>query len=413
MSAANHLEDVFFDRIVSYQATIDQMGAKVIEIFDYSEELPITIPKRILETLLTQDGKCVFYEHEGDYFVSDFNETGDEDVYGEAHGILIEHLGDTLERTAGVDAVIVRNDSGSIGLSRIIQEYALLMGQAKLSILRTLVNLREPIIFQAKDEDAKDAAIEYEKEIRAGAPSVILAEELDPVAGLVVHQRPQSQNNATQIIELVQYVQSMYWSELGVNVANNYKREYVSEGELEASSGMPLVRNMLRERQVAMRDIKALFDIDIKVRISPEWEQRESENPDGNEETDQETDGLGTPGDPDAPGDADEAAATGGEEPAGDADEEAAANGDAETDEGAAAETEEGFEAEEDGEVADVSSEELIEATEALLGEEVTADEPETDSDPAAGSDSAEPEADQADEDGDGMGTTEDDEQAG
>ncbi len=370
-------EDVFIkNRLVSLQNTSNYMYAKVTEIFHY-EGLPLTLPKRILEGCVTKNGAAVVYEYEGDLFVTDQLPGTQPNLYQEATSVTINHrvgqVNEHITRTIGIDAVLVRNDALSIGLDPIITEFAILSAQAKITMIRNLVDLRGNYIIQAKDENAYKSALEYENAIRRGDTAIILAEEFDSMEGLVVHSTPISNNPATQTIELFQYIQSYYYSELGIELNNNMKREYVSDSEIEKSSGMPLIHNMLNLRQEAVRDIKALFGVDITVSLSSEWKD-EGGTEDGAQVGTEE----GQPG---------EAEAEPGAEPGTEVEPEAEADAEAE------AETEVGSEdgaANVEPEAEEVTEQELVEATEALLGEKV--EDEEADDDPAA--DDADPEAD-------------------
>ena len=383
-NAGNLYEDVFIkNRLVSLKNTSDYMYAKVTEIFHY-QGLPLTLPKRILEGVLTRLGAAVVYEYEGELFVTDQLPNGGDNLYQEATKVDIRHrvgqLDERLTRTVGIDAVLVRNDALSIGLDPIITEFAILSAQAKITMIRNLVDLRGNYIIQAKDENSYKSAVEYENAIRRGDTAIILAEEFGEMEGVVVHSTPISNSPATQTIELFQYIQSYYYSELGIQLNNNMKREYVSDTEIEKSSGMPLIHNMLSLRQEAMRDIKALFGVDINISLSSEWEEEEDGTQVGSEE--------GQPGEAD------------GERSEPEAEE-------AET-EGSEPEAEpEGGEPEEHEEV---TAEELIDATEALLGEGDEDEEADNDSaadDGGAGADSDEDEAERdgvAAEEGDDEG---------
>ena len=382
-------EDVFIkNRLVSLQNTSNYMYAKVTEIFHY-EGLPLTLPKRILEGCVTKNGAAVVYEYEGDLFVTDQLPGTQPNLYQEATLVTINHrvgqINEHITRTIGIDAVLVRNDALSIGLDPIITEFAILSAQAKITMIRNLVDLRGNYIIQAKDENAYKSALEYENAIRRGDTAIILAEEFDSMEGLVVHSTPISNNPATQTIELFQYIQSYYYSELGIELNNNMKREYVSDSEIEKSSGMPLIHNMLNLRQEAVRDIKALFGVDITVSLSSEWKD-EREEEDGTQVGAEE----GQPG---------EAEAEPGAEPGAEAeaDPEAEAEAESEAEVEAGVETDPGADdgaAAVEPEAEEVTKQELVDATEALLGQEV--EDEEADNDPVA--DEGDPEAD-SDED--------------
>lgn len=384
-------EDVFINnRQVSLQNTMNYMHAKVTEIFHY-DGLPLTLPKRILESVVTKNGAAVVYEYDGNLFVTDTLPSSKPTIYQEAVEVRINHrvgtVNEQLIRTIGVDAVLVRNDSHCIGLDPIITEFAIMTAQAKITMMRNLVDLRGNYIIQAKDENAYRSALEYEKAVRRGDTAVIMAEEFDTMEGLVVHSTPIANNPATQTIELFQYIQSYYYSELGIELNNNMKREYVSDSEIEKSSGMPLIHNMLNLRQEAVRDIKALFGVDITVSLSSEWKEDQEtpvESEMGQEEPDADGAEVEVPADEQS---------TDPSEPTEETPEDPTAEG--ETDEAGNPESESDEDVADDGsplvepEVEPVTAAELEAATEALTGEEVkheaeddsTADESDTESD--------------------------------
>lgn len=274
MFNANTLEDILIrNRLVSIQAHIDYLHVKVLEIFHYSN-LDLTLPKRILESRVTQDGYTVVYEHEGNLYCTQTMPSGKEDVYGEHHEVHFTHSneGETIymTRTIGVDAVMVRNDAALIGLDPLITEFATFEAQAKVSFLEHFTSLRSTHIIQAKDQRSYDSAMEFEQQIRDGVPTVVLSEEIAG-GGMEVFQTHSSPNATSELISLVQFITSRYYSELGITLNNNMKSQYVSETELGKSTGMPLIYNMLACRQEAVDEINALFGRDIKVVLSEEW----------------------------------------------------------------------------------------------------------------------------------------------
>ena len=274
MFNANALEDILIrNRLVSSQAHIDYLHVKVLEIFHYSN-LDLTLPKRILESRLTKDGFTVVYEHEGNLYCTQTMPSGKQDVYGECHEVHFTHTneGETtpMTRTIGVDAVMVRNDAALIGLDPLISEFAAFEAQAKVSFLEHFTMLRSTHIIQAKDQRSYDSAMEFEQQIRNGVPTVVLSEVIAG-GGMDVFQTPSSPNSTSELINLVQFITSRYYSELGITLNNNMKSQYVNEAELGKSTGMPLIYNMLACRQEAVDEINALFGRDIKVSLSEEW----------------------------------------------------------------------------------------------------------------------------------------------
>lgn len=272
---ANSYEDIVIrNRLVSFQHHIDLLCVKVLEIFHYSG-LDLTLPKRILESRVTQEGFTIVYEHDGNLYCTSTEPSGKEDVYGECHEVHFTHsnMGESIDmtRTIGVDAVMVRNDASRIGLKNLLERFAIFEARADLSLLNSFTDLSVTRIIHAKDEGAYASAMEYEQQIRDGVPAVIQAKEFDELKGINVYTTPAPNNLASQVIELIQYISSRYYSELGIVLNNNMKSQYVNETELGKSTGMPLIYNMLACRQEAVDEINALFGRDIKVSLSEEW----------------------------------------------------------------------------------------------------------------------------------------------
>lgn len=274
MFNANDLEDILIrNRLVSMQTHTDYLHVKVLEIFRYSN-LDLTLPKRILESRVTQDGFTVVYEHEGNLYCTQTLPSGKKDVYGECHEVHFTHSNEDesipMTRTIGVDAVLVRNDAALIGLDPLISDFATFEAQAKVSFLEHFAMLRTTHIIQAKDQRSYASAMEFEQQIRNGVPTVVLSEDIAG-GGMNVFQTPSSPNSTSEFISLVQFITSRYYSELGITLNNNMKSQYVNEAELGKSTGMPLIYNMLACRQEAVDEINALFGRDIKVTLSEEW----------------------------------------------------------------------------------------------------------------------------------------------
>lgn len=272
---ANSYEDIAIrNRLVSFQHHIDLLRVKVLEIFHYSG-LDLTLPKRILESRVTQEGFTIVYEHEGNLYCTSTEPSGKEDVYGECHEVHFTHsnMGESIDmtRTIGVDAVMVRNDASRIGLENLLERFAIFEARADLSLLNSFTDLSVTRIIHAKDEGAYASAMEYEQQIRDGVPAVIQAKEFDELKGINVYTTPAPNNLASQVIELIQYISSRHYSELGIVLNNNMKSQYVNEAEISKSTGMPLIYNMLACRQEAVDEINALFGRDIKVSLSEEW----------------------------------------------------------------------------------------------------------------------------------------------
>lgn len=280
----NFYEDAYIGtRAISIQATADYLRAKLQGIFSY-ENLPESLPHDVIESMLVTGGVGVIYQYGDELFITSECPSAKPDIYGRNTEVHITHGNERVTAVVGESAVLVKNDPMSLGLESLVNEYAVLTAQAKITLLRSFPMLRSHYILQAKDKDSYKAAVEYEASVRRGDMAVILAEEYDDMEGLVVHQTPPPTNATTQAIELYQYVQATYYGELGINLTNNMKREYVSDSEISRSTGMPLIHVMLTERERAVDKVNELFGTDISVHISNEWNRELNPEDDGYDE---------------------------------------------------------------------------------------------------------------------------------
>ena len=371
-NAADTLEDVFVNsRLVSYQTSLEYNLAKVTRVFDY-RGLDLTLPRNVLESHLTQLGSAVVYEKDGDLFVAPPDLSGqDEDLYGRPTRARVDHLGERLDLRLGVDAVLVLSDSSSKGLVPMLTELALMEGQIKITLNRALINLRTNYIMEARDENTRRGVEEFERQLRAGDLAVLFSDSPMPeIEGASVHNTASPQGTADQIVAVSQYIVAKYYGELGININNNMKSQYVNQEEIASSTGLPLLYDMLECRKEAVRDINALFGREIEVAVSDMWDDEIKEKSDDELGLGEEAPADGEPGEgaPDGPAaDEPDGGSTGGdeaEEPAEEADEP----------------------------LEEATREEVIEAAEALQGEEVEDnDEADEDTDPDDGGSAGDP----------------------
>ena len=76
------------------------------------------------------------------------------------------------------------------------------------------------------------------------------------------------------MIELEQYFKASWFNELGLNANYNMKRESINSGESQLNNDalLPLVDDMLKQRQVASMKINDMFGTDIYVEYNSSWE---------------------------------------------------------------------------------------------------------------------------------------------
>lgn len=274
-------------------------------MFEY-ENLPPTIPSYILELYLQVFGYAAFVE------VADTNpirsagsETvtppgvyiffggvgGERDIYyrpklftaanprlkGSIQSTIL-YPGDAPTSTS-TPCVLMANDRNYVGLLPLFNRYAQQLTENDISIRSAQINARAQIGISCSTDRDKESARKYLDDLEAGKLGII--GETAFLEGISISNvSPQSSNHIIQLIELQQYLKASWFNELGLNVNFNMKREYMSEEEIAVNTDilLPLVDDMFRCREEAIDLINTVFNLNIKVRKSSAWANKELED---------------------------------------------------------------------------------------------------------------------------------------
>lgn len=262
-------------------------------IFKYTG-LPDTIPARNLEKLLQMKGVIFFYKTNPAFSAANTEKLGEglyvfTGGYGGAENVYYEPTVANIANPCcpdipvnleiGKDCCVMWNDSFKQGLLPIIQKYAFLMVESDISILDAEYNLRIQSLIQASDDRTRASAELWLQQVIAGKPGIIAGKSLDPETALATKPfATGGQTNAmSQLIEMHQYLKASFLNEIGLNANYNMKRERINSAETELNNDglLPLVDDMLREREDALEKINAMFGTDIKVEKASAWEFRQ------------------------------------------------------------------------------------------------------------------------------------------
>lgn len=262
-------------------------------IFKYTG-LPDTIPARNLEKLLQMKGVIFFYKTNPAFSAASTEKLGKglyvfTGGYGGAENVYYEPTVANIANPCcpdipmnleiGKDCCVMWNDSFKQGLLPIIQKYAFLMVESDISILDAEYNLRIQSLIQASDDRTRASAELWLQQVIAGKPGIIAGKSLDPETALATKPfATGGQTNAmSQLIEMHQYLKASFLNEIGLNANYNMKRERINSAESELNNDglLPLVDDMLREREDALEKVNAMFGTDIKVEKASAWEFRQ------------------------------------------------------------------------------------------------------------------------------------------
>lgn len=236
--------------------------------------LPDTIPERMLELYLQLFGFAVFAEVGGELYAFRCGLGGAPDVYYQPTLAVISNpaLNYSDQLRIGVECVLVNGDGTRTGLLPMFRKYATALTENDISFDIATKNARISSIMSAPDTRTKKAAEKYLQDVEDGALGVIAEEPM--LDGIRVQPAAASgAHSITDLIEYHQYIKASWYNDLGINANYNLKREAINgtEAQLNFDALLPLIDDMLRERQEGAERINAMFGTSIKVELASAW----------------------------------------------------------------------------------------------------------------------------------------------
>lgn len=280
------------DKANSVRQYVSYMLTRTNQMFEW-EGLPETIPAYILEQYLQCHGAVTICEATTKFEQYRLGGTRNglfafravfsnfPDIYYRPTGCIVANpaMAESLNLTIGKDCEIIKNDTMCIGLLPMHYRYAEQLAENDVSIRSAQINSRIRTIISAATDREMDAAEEYLAQIERGETGVIADNSF--ITGVKVHQAGSAAPNAIiQYIELQQYLKASWFNEIGLNTNFNMKREYLSAEEIAANTDvlLPLIDDMLSNRQSACERINAMFGTNISVHKNSSWENKARES---------------------------------------------------------------------------------------------------------------------------------------
>lgn len=276
------------------------MMNRIASMFEYTGDIPESFKPEFMDIYLMYYGHCCIFKHDDNLYVSFGNWADKPDPYyiPTKYTVADPYLKPTqssFQYTDGVDCIIVKNDQHARGLKTLFEKHATLLVENDISRLLAEYNSRVSDLLSAEDDRTKASAELFLKGIKDGKLGIITSNAmLDSFKAY----RQTSGNNTTllPLIEHHQYIKSEWLADIGLDSNWNGKREAVNSAETALNKDylMPLIDQMLLQRQKALERLKELWGYDIKVTLSSSWETNSKEE-------DAELDALENAADNDTP----------------------------------------------------------------------------------------------------------------
>lgn len=264
-----------YEKDIALDNFIDNMLVKCRQMFVW-ENLPSTIPQRNLENYLTENGSCIFAQHEGSFYVFVGGAGGEPNVYYEPTIYTVANPALKLSKMYEIDkdCVFMWNDSKRRGLLPILSKYAVLVNDCEISLNMIANVLRAQYIITASDNRTLESANIFIKKLTDGDFSAIGNNafldsiKISDVGGTksVIHD----------MIELTQYLKASAYNEIGLDANYNMKRERLTANEVDLNQSIlvPLAQDMLAQRQIACEKINKMYGLNVSVNLASVWKMQ-------------------------------------------------------------------------------------------------------------------------------------------
>ena len=261
--------------------------ARLQSMFVY-EGLPDSIPQKWLENYLLTKGTVTWLRNgpDGDLVVTFGGLGGKPDEYYIPTEVIIanpflkEGVNGTYIRDKEV--VVMYNDTYAQGLIPMLRKWCGMLVEAEIGLNMNAIMSRGSLIMTAVDDKTKESAELWLKRLREGQLGIIgespfLVGNQD--SSLSVNNIGNTATTLTDLIEYTQYIKSCLYNELGLQSNYNMKREAINSNESQLNEDQlhPLIDDMLRERQIGLEKVNAMFGTNITVRFNSAWEMNERE----------------------------------------------------------------------------------------------------------------------------------------
>ena len=265
------------DKSKSVSQYVNYMLARTQSMFKY-ENLPDTIPQRMLELYLQTNGFAIWAKYNDNLYVFNGGLGGEPDVYYRPTVAVVANpaLNMSKDYKIGEDCVLMYSDSLRQGLIPMFERYAIQLSENDITIRVADINIRLINLLSATDDKTRNAAIEYLREIEKGNLGVVAE---NAFLGGIKLQSPAGVNSnyISQLLELQQYLKSGWYTELGLQSNYNMKRESLNTAEtkMDREILLPLVDDMLNCRQKAVEEVNNMFGTNISVDFNSAWKDRD------------------------------------------------------------------------------------------------------------------------------------------
>lgn len=277
----------------NYRYYVGLLLNRVVNLFDW-HNLPETVDKQYLCSLLFLTGKATFFKKDDKLYVADCAIGGElDEYYFPKYAILANPVLGSKNLLIDTDCAIVYTSTadrinnnvrmGDVGYMASCPTYGLITKTAELladcmsSINIAQKNTRASFVVTAPTDNVRVQMDMLLKRMYDGEPYTTVTDSAFADNRVTVSPLTTTVGNATlrELRETQQYYLSQFYHAIGVDSNSNFKRERLTTAELDSESE-PLQINiidMINSVKDGIVRVNKMFDTHITVELSPQWQQ--------------------------------------------------------------------------------------------------------------------------------------------
>lgn len=277
----------------NYHYYVGLLLNRVVNLFDWYN-LPETVDKQYLCSLLFLTGKATFFKSNDKLYVADCAVGGElDEYYYPKYAILANPVLGSKNLLIGSDCTIVYTSTadklntnvrvGDTGYAAICPTYGLITKTAELladcmsSINIVQKNARASFVITAPTDNVRVQMDMLLKRMYEGEPYTTVADSAFADNRVTVSPLTTTVGNTTlrELRETQQYYLSQFYHAIGVDSNSNFKRERLTTAELDSESE-PLQINiidMINSVKEGIGQVNKMFGTHITVELNPQWRQ--------------------------------------------------------------------------------------------------------------------------------------------
>ena len=274
------LSTIELDYDFLYQHFFNHLFDVCLHIFEIGS-VPESVNYQFLKMCVILLGRSCFFDYDGKLIALNAAPAGRPDLYYIPEKVIITNPRFTrsYNLTPGQDCEIVYCTSldpyywgrGSGGLYSLISTTASLMADNYLSLNIAQKNLRLTNAFAADDEATKESLEEAMKVAYEGRPFLVVQKSLIDKLETLPMASDGSNQVLIQMLDVHKYILSEFYAAIGLQEAQQMKRERLITAEVEDGAELPLfnIQDMIDTITDGIKRVNAMFGTEMTVRVNP------------------------------------------------------------------------------------------------------------------------------------------------